>query len=77
MELEENCTCGARPIRLLISRTDKNYMRRFYKYPIGKLYMNLFQMQIQVPHAFYYFFFMLFIIAVFAVFDKVTSFQFR
>jgi hypothetical protein len=31
MELELNCTCGVGPMRLLISRTYKNYMRHFYK----------------------------------------------
>ncbi|XP_062170359.1 uncharacterized protein LOC133876082 [Alnus glutinosa] len=31
-----NCTCGAGPMTLLISRTERNYMRRFYKCPLGK-----------------------------------------
>jgi hypothetical protein len=37
MDVEVNCTCGAGPMRLLVSRTERNYMRRFYKCPLGKV----------------------------------------
>lgn len=37
MDVEVNCTCGAGPMRLLVLRTERNYMRRFYKCPIGKV----------------------------------------
>jgi hypothetical protein len=38
MEMKVQCTCGAGPIRLLVSRTDRNYIRRFYKCPIYKVW---------------------------------------
>ncbi|KAE8009292.1 hypothetical protein FH972_005739 [Carpinus fangiana] len=34
MDLEIECSCGAGPMTLLVSRTDRNYMRRFYKCPL-------------------------------------------
>jgi hypothetical protein len=37
IELELNCTCGAGPMQLLISRTDRNHMRRFYNCPLNKV----------------------------------------
>jgi hypothetical protein len=37
-EMEVQCTCGVGPMRLLVSRTDMNYMRRFYKCPIYKVW---------------------------------------
>ena len=37
MEMEVQCTCGAGPMRLLVSRTDRNYMRRFYKCHLYKI----------------------------------------
>jgi hypothetical protein len=37
MEMEVQCTCGAVPMRLLVYRTDGNYMRRFYKCPLYKV----------------------------------------
>ena len=38
MEMEMQCTCGAGPMRLLVSRTDRNYMRCFYKCPLYKVW---------------------------------------
>jgi hypothetical protein len=38
MDVEVNCTCGAGPMRLLVSRTERNYMRRFYKCLLGKVW---------------------------------------
>jgi hypothetical protein len=37
MDVEVNCTCGAGSMRLLVSRIERNYMRCFYKCPLGKV----------------------------------------
>jgi hypothetical protein len=37
MEMEMQCTCGDGPMRLLVSRTGRNYMRHFYKYLLYKV----------------------------------------
>jgi hypothetical protein len=37
MDFKMEFTCGAGLMKLLISRTDNNHMRRFYKCPLRKV----------------------------------------